>query len=181
MKTGRCVASPGVSAYSSNLERARRGRKEGGREDTEVRPRLKCFSLQSHQVHGQQGGLSHGVPPAGTSARAPERLFPNSWQVSLSVYSRPHPPTSGLAGSVSNGPRVPSLSACIAEQPWLVHLPERFRSRSLIAESRHRFGSVQSLSRVPTLCDPHGLQHSQASLSITNSPKLTTKVCCQSC
>ena len=90
VKTGRCVASPGISAYSSNLERARRGRKEGGREDTEVRPRLKCFSLQSHQVHGQQGGLSHGVPPAGTSARAPERLFPNSWQVSLSVYSRPH-------------------------------------------------------------------------------------------
>ena len=69
----------------------------------------------------------------------------------------------------------PSLSACIAEQPWLVPLPERFRSRSLIAESRHRFGSVQSLSRVPTHCDPHGLQDSQASLSITNSRDLLQK------
>ena len=70
---------------------------------------MKCFSFQSQQVHGQQGGLSHGVPPAGTSAQAPERLSPNSWQVSLSVYSRPHPATSALAGSVSNGARVPLL------------------------------------------------------------------------
>ena len=71
----------------------------------------------------------------------------------------------------------PSLSACIAEQPWLVTTPRAIplpksdnRELELV-----RFGSVQSLSRVPTLCDPHGLQHSQAYLSITNSRSLLQK------